>query len=133
MDILTMTTPHDEPRMLRKQYHLSAAHVRRVETLRAELGLGSDAEVIRRAIDTFDPDALDTKERELVEATAEDLRIRIERLNLDIAETIERAEATRDQLNDPTWIESIRERTRQEAAANPSLIYGVADLIGAVS
>ena len=119
--------------MLRKQYHLSAAHVRRVETLRAELRLGSDAEVIRRAIDTFDPDALDATERQLVEATAEDLRIRIETLNRDIAKTIERAEAARAQLNDPAWIESIRERTRQEAAAYPSLIYGVADLIGAAS
>ncbi len=128
-----MTVQRDEPRMLRKQYHLSVAHVRRVETLRAELGLGSDAELIRRAIDTFDPDSLDATERQLVEETAEDLRMRLEALNQNIEKTLQRAEAARAQLSDPVWIESIRERARREAAANPSLVSGVADLIGASS
>jgi|AntDeeMetagen681_2_1112603.scaffolds.fasta_scaffold04479_2 hypothetical protein len=126
-----MTIAQDESRMLRKQYHLSPRHVRRIEALRAELGLDSDAALIRRAIDTFDPDALDASERELVEDTAKDLLERIEDLNADIERTLERTQAARKQLNDPAWIESIRERTRREAENDPALVAGVAQMIGA--
>ena len=126
-----MATNHEEPRMLRKQYHLSAAHVRRIETLRAELGLSSDAELIRRAIDTFDSDALNASEQEIVEATAADLLRQIEDLNTKIEGTLERATKARKQLTDPAWIERIRERTRRQAAEDPALISGVAHLIQA--
>lgn len=126
-----MTTTQEETRMLRKQYYLSAQNVRRIETLRAELGVNSDAEVIRRAIDTFDADALNSKDRELVEATANDLRQRVESLNERIADTLERTQAARARLNDPEWVESIRERTRREAEADPALVAGVSQLIGA--
>lgn len=124
-----MTATPDETRMLRKQYHLSAQHVRRVETLRTELGLGSDAEVIRRAIDTFDTDALDSDQQDMVEATAAELLSRIEQLNKRIDETIEQARTTRERLEDPQWIESIRERTRREAEADPGLVAGVAEIM----
>lgn len=126
-----MATTHEDPRMLRKQYHLSSAHVRRIEALRSELKLGSDAEVIRRAIDSFDPDELNVSEREQVESTAADLLGRIEDLNKNIELTLERATRAREQINDPAWIEGIRERTRREAAADPALVSGVAHLIGA--
>lgn len=123
-----MTSVQDDTRMLRKQYYLSAQNVRRIQALRFELGVNSDAEVIRRAIDTFDADALDSKDRQLVEATADDLRQRIEHLNERIAITLERTQAAREQLHDPAWIESIRERTRREA--DPALLAGVSQLIG---
>jgi hypothetical protein len=126
-----MTGMQDETRMVRKQYHLSAQHVRRIEALRAELGVSSDAEVIRRAIDTFDADALGREERDLVEATAADLRRGIERLNERIADTLERTREARERLNDPGWIESIRERTRREVEADPALVGAVAQMIGA--
>ncbi len=124
-----MTTTTEEPRMLRRQYHLSAAQVRRIETLRAELGLRSDAELIRRAVDTFDPDALSASEREMVEATAVDLLKRIEDLNTKIESTLEQATRARKELNDPVWIERIRERTRREAEEDPSLVTAVAHMI----
>lgn len=125
-----MTGIQDETRMLRKQYHLSAQHVRRLEVLRAELGASSDAEVIRRAIDTFDTAALGREERDLVEAMAEDLRHGVARLNERIADTLDRTREARERLNDPEWIESIRERTRREAEADPTLVSAVAQMIG---
>lgn len=126
-----MATTHEDSRMLRKQYHLSSAHVRRIEALRSELKLSSDAEVIRRAIDSYDPDELSVSERAQVEATAADLLGRIEELNQNIESTLARATQAREKLNDPAWIERIREHTRREAAADPALVAGVADLIGA--
>ncbi|WP_111748856.1 hypothetical protein [Salinisphaera orenii] len=105
--------------------------MRRIEALRSELKLSSDAEVIRRAIDSYDPDELSVSEREQVEATAADLLTRIENLNQNIEHTLERATQAREKLNDPAWIEAIRERTRREAAADPALVAGVADLIEA--
>lgn len=115
--------------MLRKQYHLSAQHVRRIETLRTELGLGSDAEVIRRAIDTFDTDALDSNQRDMVETTVAELLSRIEQLNKRIDETIEQTRIARERLADPQWIESVRERTRRETEADPDLVAGVTEIM----
>lgn len=126
-----MATMQEETRMVRKQFHLSLRHVRRLEELRDELHLDSDAELIRRAIDTFDPEALDTSDRELVEATADDLAESIQALNSKIEATLEHAKSTRERISDPVWIEHIRERTRREAASNPALVAGVAKLIGA--
>lgn len=127
-----MAMLQDNARMLRKQYYLSARQVQHIETLRAELGVDSDAEVIRRAIDAFTSAELAPEDRELVEATADALRQQVEGLNQRIAETLERTQATRQQLNDPKWIESIRERTRREAVSDPALLAGVSQLVGAL-
>jgi len=116
--------------MLRKQYYLSAQHVHRIEALRTELGVDSDAEVIRRAIDAFTPEALNFEDRELVESTADALRQQVVDLNQRIAETLERGQAARQQLNDPEWIEGIRARTRHEAESDPALLAGVSRLMG---
>ena len=126
-----MATASDDLRMVRKQYYLSATHVRRLEALRELTGATSDAEVIRRAIDTFDSDALDNEDQQLVDQAARELIVQVEALHTAIDETLERSARTRRQINDPAWIETIRERTRREAESDPVLIAGVASLIGA--
>ncbi len=125
-----MSALHEEDtRMLRKQYHLSARHVRRLEELSEELGVASEAEVIRRAIDAFDVDSLTPETRELVAETAEALLARIETLNAAIDDTVRRAQVIHERINNPVWIESIRERTRREAEDDPTLVAGVAAVI----
>lgn len=126
-----MATVRDESRMARKQYHLSAQQVRRIEKLRDELGLDSEAAVVRRAIEAFDPDALDPSDRELAQATAEDLITRVQALKANIDGTLDRVRSARKRVTDPQWIEHIRERTRQEVASDPAIVAGVARLIGA--
>lgn len=121
----------DENTMVRKQFHLSKANVHRIEAIRDELGLGSDAQVIRYAIESFDTDALEPAEREMVEATANELRSRIETLSTNIEATIERAQKARAQLHDPSWVEEVRQQTRREAETDPALVDGVVSLIGA--
>ncbi|HLQ86036.1 MAG TPA: hypothetical protein VK110_07785 [Salinisphaeraceae bacterium] len=126
-----MATTQEQARMVRKQYHLSIQQVRRLERLRDELNLDSEAEVVRRAIEMFDPDALAASERELVEAVARDLLARIHTLNANVEATLARARAARERMADPEWHARVRERTRREAAADPALVPAVATLVGA--
>ncbi len=115
--------------MVRKQYYLSRAQVERIEELREIIGASSDAEVIRRAIDHFDPDAIGGEDRQKVEQTAAALCDQIDELKTRIDDTLARTAQTRDELNDSAWIEAVRARARTEAKHDPALIAGVAALL----
>jgi hypothetical protein len=128
-----MNAVTDPNRMIRKQYYLSPSHVARLEAIRKQTGVESDAEVIRLAIEAFDPEAPSNANAEQAAELAEAMLEQIKALEVRIDETLEKMSAERDHVNDPAWEKSIRERTRAEAAQKPSLVAGAAALLGARS
>jgi uncharacterized membrane protein len=95
------------------------------------IGASSDAEVIRCAIERFDPDAINSEDRRQVEQTVAALRDQIDELKARIDDTLARVAKARDKMNNPSWVAEVRERARAEAQRDPALTAGIASLFGA--
>lgn len=119
-----------EPRrsMVRKQYYLSVENIHRLEQLQAESG-DSEAALVRRAIDAFDPALPGMEQQELIEKTALGLLEQLHTLDRNMAATLRRTRAIHNRISDPDWIAGVREQTRHEAAADPALVEGLAALL----
>ncbi|MDZ7811341.1 MAG: hypothetical protein U5L11_16500 [Arhodomonas sp.] len=110
----------DTERLIRRQYLVSRKHIEKVKLLSQAEGV-SDAEIIRRAIEAYDPDATGVNEGEL-EAALEAMEAALRQTRAEVA-------SLRQRLNERLSDEAIEARrariaeaTRAELRADPGTL-----------
>ncbi|WP_440998095.1 hypothetical protein [Arhodomonas sp. SL1] len=101
----------DTERLIRRQYLVSRKHIEKVKQLSQAKGV-SDAEIIRRAIDAYDPDATGMNEGEL-EAALETMETALRQTRDEVAGLRQRLN---ERLSDEV-IEARRARIAEETGA----------------
>lgn len=112
------------PRLQRKHYLLSRANLEKIEALSRQLDV-SAAEVVRRAVDAYDP--IDPRQQELesvVDAMGEAVREAQQATDAALAQAREARITMQRQRED------IRARAREEAGRHPELLEALNELLG---
>jgi len=106
------------------QYRVTAPQREKVRDIAALLGV-SASEIVRRAIEAYDPHAAGKDDKALQQATP-----LIADASARLSEALERLDAGLTRLADPQEEERLRETARAAIQADPELIAGMRRLLG---